>query len=148
MALFDFPLEKLQEYNPPETAPGDFDAFWSATLAQTAAATGKSAARFEPVNESIFEHIVAHDVTFPGYLGQPIKGWFLHPRKHEGSCHAWCITSATAAGAGWRGNMSPGRSRGSRRSSWTRAGKARAGTPAPLPMTPRPPARGRRYPVS
>jgi cephalosporin-C deacetylase-like acetyl esterase len=46
MALFDFPLDKLQTYNPAEKAPKDFDAFWKRTLAESAKASGGEAPHF------------------------------------------------------------------------------------------------------
>ncbi|GAA5527943.1 acetylxylan esterase [Herpetosiphon gulosus] len=75
---FDMPLEQLREYRPERNEPADFDQFWQTTLA---------AARQYPLN-AIFEPyamglplIEAYDVTFNGYGGQPIKGWFLLPRN-------------------------------------------------------------------
>jgi cephalosporin-C deacetylase len=78
MAWFDFPPEKLKTYNPAEKAPKDFDAFWKRTLAETAA-TGPAAPRFVQLMDPYFKLLDAYDVTFRGYMGQPVKAWFLEP---------------------------------------------------------------------
>jgi len=76
MAFFDKPLEELRVYKPPREEQPDFDAFWQATLEE---------ARRYPLNP-VFERVdnrlktlEAYDVTFSGYGGQPIKGWFILP---------------------------------------------------------------------
>ena len=81
MAFFDLPLNELQKYLPPRQEPDDFDAFWQKTLAETAEFPLN--ARFEPVDEGL-QTIDTYDVTFAGYGGQPIKGWFLLPRQRSG----------------------------------------------------------------
>ena len=78
MALFDLPLEQLQTYLPPRDEPEDFGEFWSATLAQ--ARRQSLQARFEPV-ECGLRLVDVFDLTFNGFGGQPIKGWFLLPRQ-------------------------------------------------------------------
>lgn len=76
MAFFDLPLDELKTYAPPRDEPDDFDQFWAETLDQ---------ARQHPLNP-IFEPVdfglrafETFDVTFNGYGGQPIKGWFIRP---------------------------------------------------------------------
>jgi len=81
MAWFDFPLETLKTYNPKEKAPKDFDAFWKQSLAETAA-TGGVDAHFVQV-ASPFKLVDCYDVTFRGYMGQPIKGWFVLPADRD-----------------------------------------------------------------
>ncbi|MCD6302002.1 MAG: acetylxylan esterase [Anaerolineae bacterium] len=76
MARFDFPLEELKRYRPERREPDDFDAFWAATLDE--ARQHPLDAVFEPV-EPALPLIDAFDVTFNGWGGQPIKGWFLLP---------------------------------------------------------------------
>ncbi|MCA9960644.1 MAG: acetylxylan esterase [Anaerolineales bacterium] len=78
MMLFDLPLEQLQTYLPPRDEPADFDAFWQETLAE--ARQFPLDARFEPVQTGL-KLVEVFDVTFAGYGGQPIKGWFLLPRQ-------------------------------------------------------------------
>jgi cephalosporin-C deacetylase len=75
--LFDLPLSELRTYRPERTEPADFDAFWARTLAD--ARSHPLAAKFEPVEAGLVTLQVA-DVTFAGFGGQPIKGWFLAPR--------------------------------------------------------------------
>jgi cephalosporin-C deacetylase len=77
MAFFDMPLEKLQSYMPPSRPPKDFDAFWKRTLARTRACP--LAPRFERVEDPVYHSVEAYDVTFGGYEGQPVKGWFIRP---------------------------------------------------------------------
>ena len=75
--LFDLPLAELRVYKPEREEPADFDDFWARTLAD--ARTHSLDARFEPVDAGLVAIDVA-DVTFAGFGGQPIKGWFLAPR--------------------------------------------------------------------
>jgi cephalosporin-C deacetylase len=75
--LQDLPLSELRVYKPDRTEPPDFDAFWARTLAE--ARSHPLDARFEPVEAGLVTVDVA-DVTFAGFGGQPIKGWFLAPR--------------------------------------------------------------------
>jgi cephalosporin-C deacetylase len=74
--LFDLPLSELRKYKPDRDEPADFDAFWAATL--TDARSHPLAATFEPVDAG-FATVDVWDVTFAGFGGQPIKGWFLAP---------------------------------------------------------------------
>ncbi len=81
MAFYDLPLEELRTYLPPRNEPADFDAFWQNTLAE--ARQHPLNARFEPVDYGL-RTIETYDVTFNGYAGQPIKGWFLLPKGRSG----------------------------------------------------------------
>jgi cephalosporin-C deacetylase len=78
--LFDKPLEELETYLPDREEPPDFDAFWKTTLSEARAFPLDAA--FEPVDCGL-ETLDAFDVTFNGYGGQPIKGWFLLPRQRQ-----------------------------------------------------------------
>jgi cephalosporin-C deacetylase len=75
--LFDLPLTELLVYKPAREEPADFDAFWADTLAD--ARSHPLDATFEPVDAGLMA-IDVWDVTFAGFAGQPIKGWFLAPR--------------------------------------------------------------------
>lgn len=75
---FDMPLEQLEKYLPARQEPDDFDSFWAETL--DAARRFPLEARFEPL-ETGLKMIEVFDLTFRGYGGQPIKGWFLLPRS-------------------------------------------------------------------
>jgi len=78
--FFDLPLEQLRTYQPAQTARPDFDTFWAATLAE--ARSFAQPARFEPV-ETGFALVEVLDVTFPGYAGQPVKGWLVLPKVRQ-----------------------------------------------------------------
>ncbi len=75
--LFDMPLAELLVYKPEREEPADFDAFWANTLAD--ARSHPIGAQFEPIDAGLAT-IDVSDVTFAGFGGQPIKGWFLTPR--------------------------------------------------------------------
>lgn len=77
MTIFDLPLEELRNYKPPRQEPADFDEFWDRTLAE--ARDFPLGASFEEVDFSLHT-LEAFDVSFNGFAGQPIKGWFLLPR--------------------------------------------------------------------
>jgi cephalosporin-C deacetylase len=78
--LFDMPLKELETYLPDREEPPDFDTFWETTL---------SKARKFPIDATFaladcgLETLDAFDVTFNGYGGQSIKGWFLLPRQRQ-----------------------------------------------------------------
>jgi cephalosporin-C deacetylase len=77
MPFFDLPLAELQQYRPTVAEPADFDEFWSRTIAEARAVGG------EVVVEPYESHLTAFDVfdvTFPGFAGDLIKGWFVVPR--------------------------------------------------------------------
>ena len=80
--LFDLPLAELRVYKPAREEPSDFDAFWADTLAD--ARRHPLDARFEPVDAGL-STIDVFDLTFAGFGGQPIKGWFLTPRDAAAS---------------------------------------------------------------
>ncbi|MDX6339721.1 MAG: cephalosporin-C deacetylase, partial [Streptosporangiaceae bacterium] len=74
--LRDLSLPELRQYRPVVEEPPDFDEFWASELA-TAAAQDT-----EPVFTAVptqIQHADVVDVTFPGYAGDPIKGWLLLP---------------------------------------------------------------------
>jgi len=81
MPFFDMPLEDLERYQPDIPEPADFDAFWAWTLDE---------ARQFPLNP-IFTEVdhglrafTTYDVSFCGWGGQTIKGWFIVPRQARG----------------------------------------------------------------
>ncbi len=92
---FDLPLDQLKTYNPPLEEPGDFNTFWSTTIAE---------ARRHPLGatftrtESYLKTVEAFDVTFHGYGGQPIKGWFLVPAVRKGKLP--CVVEFIGYGGG------------------------------------------------
>ncbi len=92
---FDLPLNELQSYDPELDEPGDFDRFWSVTLED---------ARKHPLR-AVFTRVSNHlklidtfDVTFCGYGGQEIKGWFLLPAGSTGKLP--CVVEFIGYGGG------------------------------------------------
>jgi cephalosporin-C deacetylase len=81
MPFTDWPLERLRDYRPEIDVPEDFDDFWSSTLAESRALGDAPTlvAAETPVTQLIVE-----DLTFPGYRGQPIRGWVTRPRDAAG----------------------------------------------------------------
>lgn len=75
MAQFDLPLDQLEAYLPAREEPDDFDAFWAETLRTS---RGHGDAQYTVV-ETALHSIHVEDVTFPGFAGQPVKGWMLRP---------------------------------------------------------------------
>jgi cephalosporin-C deacetylase len=70
-----------QAVEPLAGEPAHFDAFWAATLDD--ARRRRSPTSFVPVPSPLRLMDVA-DVTFSGYAGQPIRAWFLAPRRSSG----------------------------------------------------------------
>lgn len=93
--LLDLPLQQLVQYKPDRTEPADFDDFWRGTLDESR--SHAQAARFEPVDIG-FPALAFYDVTFAGYAGQPIKGWFIVPRDHAAALP--CVVEYIGYGGG------------------------------------------------
>jgi cephalosporin-C deacetylase len=77
--LRDLPLDELRRYQPPVEEPADFAEFWAAELAAAATAADGAEPLFARVEDSGIRHADVFDVTFPGYAGDPVKGWLLLP---------------------------------------------------------------------
>lgn len=95
MAFFDLPLEQLQTYLPPRDEPPDFDAFWARTLGETRGFAMPP--RFVEIDYGL-RTVQTFDVTFSGFLGQPIKGWLLLPRQRNGALP--CVVEFIGYGGG------------------------------------------------
>ncbi len=108
-AFFDLSLDELRVYRPERSEPADFDAFWSATLAEVH--QHQLNARFEPVDMGLVT-VETYDVTFNGYGGQPVKGWYLRPARVEKALP--CVVEFIGYGGGrglpnqWLGYPSAG----------------------------------------
>lgn len=76
MPFFDLGIDALRTYTPEVRQPADFEAFWSATLAENP--FDMSAVRLTPVESDLAGLWVA-DVRFPGYGGDPIAAWLITP---------------------------------------------------------------------
>lgn len=77
MPRTDLTLDELRAYRSTAGNPADFDEFWAGTLDEARAAGGPvSLVRADsPVSE-----LVVEDLTFPGFGGEPIRGWVIRPR--------------------------------------------------------------------
>lgn len=80
MPLFDKPLDELLEYRPPRTEQGDFDAFWSETLLEVR--QHDLAPVFVQVDVGL-RTLDVFDVSFAGWNGERIRGWFVVPRERD-----------------------------------------------------------------
>jgi cephalosporin-C deacetylase len=98
LAWFDKPLDELRKYRAPKFEPKDFDAFWKRTLAEAAA--HPLAATFTPVREAIYDTVSVEDVSFAGFGGQTVKGWFIAPRQTRGSKKLPCVVTYIGYGGG------------------------------------------------
>ena len=78
MPLYDFSPSTLRGYRSDVTPPDDFDAFWSATLAEARAQARP--ARYERAGDAL-KLVEAFDVTFTGFGGHPIRAWLILPRE-------------------------------------------------------------------
>lgn len=76
MPRFDLPLDELQSYRPDIPEPSDFDAFWTDTL--TAARSHDAPATLAP-HATPLTQLEVFDVTFPGFAGDPVRGWLTVP---------------------------------------------------------------------
>ncbi|MEX0167991.1 acetylxylan esterase [Streptomyces sp. LMG1-1-1.1] len=76
MTQFDLPLDQLRTHRSTSVEPEDFDVFWAKTLDEARAHDLE--ARFEPVVTGLAT-VETFDVTFNGFDGQPVKGWFVLP---------------------------------------------------------------------
>ncbi|MBA4386562.1 MAG: acetylxylan esterase [Verrucomicrobia bacterium] len=96
MALFDMPHDKLEEYKPALTAQKDFERFWSMTLKETE--SYPISAEFVKLEDPFYKLVEAYDVTFNGYDGQPVKGWFIVPAGSKSRLP--CVVSFIGYGGG------------------------------------------------
>ncbi len=94
MALFDLPLSELRAYKPEVREPGDFDEFWTTTIADARSAGG------EVVLGDVLRlaGVEITDVTFPGFGGHPIKAWYARPTGVTGPLP--CIVDVSGYGGG------------------------------------------------
>lgn len=95
MPFFDMPLDQLRTYKPERAEPADFDAFWQATLSEARAHPLN--ARFESADFGM-KTVETYDVTFAGYGGQPVKGWFMLPAGRQGRLP--CVVEYLGYGGG------------------------------------------------
>ncbi|MCY4070477.1 MAG: alpha/beta fold hydrolase [Chloroflexi bacterium] len=81
MPLLDMSLEEMRVYRPAREEPADFDAFWAGSLEEARAHDLEAV--FEAVDAGL-ETLDVFDVTFSGFKGDRIKGWYMLPRGARG----------------------------------------------------------------
>ena len=81
MPMLDMSLEEMREYRPAREEPEEFDSFWAETLEE--ARSHDLNAVFEPIGSG-FTTVDVFDVTFSGFNGDRIKGWYMLPHAAEG----------------------------------------------------------------
>jgi cephalosporin-C deacetylase len=79
MPLFDLPLSELRSHRTRSVEPPGLDEFWARALA--AARDAASDVVLEPYREAIYGSLAAHDVTFSGADGDPVRAWYLRPAE-------------------------------------------------------------------
>ena len=77
MSFLDLPLDQLRDYRPTVAEPADFDGFWARTLAESRALATPPVV--SPYDAALTE-VEVFDVSFSGFNGDPVKGWFMLPR--------------------------------------------------------------------
>jgi cephalosporin-C deacetylase len=93
--LVDWPLDRLQTYRPERVEPDDYLAYWRSTLDQ--ARSQAFPARFAPYDSGLAT-VECRDVTFAGFGGHPVRGWFLTPRDATGPLP--CVVEFIGYGGG------------------------------------------------
>lgn len=78
--FIDMPLDKLEAYKPDRDEPTDFDEFWSRTLDETRAHDLN--ATFEVIDFGLTT-VDTYDVSFAGFDGQTVKGWYIVPKSAD-----------------------------------------------------------------
>jgi len=95
VAFFDLPLDELRTYRPERDEPADFDQFWADTLAE--ARSRPIDLILEPVDAGLASN-ETFDVTFSGFGGTRVKGWFIVPRQRSGPVP--CVVEYIGYGGG------------------------------------------------
>ena len=80
MPLSDLSLADLRDFRPEVAEPADFDEFWATTIAESRAAGG--AVSLSDADTPV-THLRVHDLTFPGFAGEPIRAWVTRPHGDE-----------------------------------------------------------------
>jgi cephalosporin-C deacetylase len=83
MPFPDLAPDVVADYHSPAKMPADFKAFWDQTLAETR--SHPLDVRFDPVAAGLPLFDV-YDLTFRGYGGHPVRGWFIAPKSGARSC--------------------------------------------------------------
>jgi cephalosporin-C deacetylase len=94
MPVVDMPLGELERYTPDLTHEPDFDTFWRDTLDGAREHGGRATAR--RVDTGV-RAVDTYDVTFPGWAGEPVRGWLVLPK---GGRARWCVVEFQGYGVG------------------------------------------------
>jgi len=86
MPLIDKPLPELRTYQGINPRPADFDAYWTAALAELDATDPKP--ELVPSAAIAPRHSEAFDLWFTGVGGARIYAKYLRPKKRSGKCPA------------------------------------------------------------
>ena len=97
MPRFDLPVDELRSYRPTVTEPADFDAFWATTLAESRALAAPPRLTRIDAHLSSFD---VYDVSFSGFGGDPVGGWFLVPVGADGPLPAVVAFNGYGGGRG------------------------------------------------
>lgn len=81
VTLEGFTITDLEAYRGAVSEPVDFDQAWARTLAEARAAG--SEVRLSPITTGL-SAVDSWDVTFPGFAGDPIRGWLHLPAQRSG----------------------------------------------------------------
>ena len=93
--FFDLKLDELKKYLPQREEPKDFNSFWSEEMKETRSIPMDS--KFERVDFGL-KLVDTYDVTFSGYKGQKIKGWYIKPANASGKLP--CVVEFIGYGGG------------------------------------------------
>lgn len=78
---YDLPPAELEVYRPAREEPADFDGFWSETLDE---ASGNPLDLQRSPVDAGYRELVTEDISFVGFGGQRVKGWFVAPAHRAG----------------------------------------------------------------
>ncbi len=100
MPRFDLSPADLETYAPRVREPGDFDAFWADTIAESR--------RWDAAPELVrlntpYRLVEIFDVTFSGFGGDPVKAWLTLPAGAEGPLPAVVEFQGYGGGRGLAG---------------------------------------------
>lgn len=80
--LFDLSLDNLKEYRGSSEEPKDFDYFWEKTLKENSHNTD---AKFDLKNDYHLKLFDTWEVSFAGFGGHRIYGWYIAPKNSQGN---------------------------------------------------------------
>lgn len=86
MPLFDLPLSELETLLPERHEPDDFRTFWDRTLGGERAADREVELGPHALSLPLVE---VHDLSFAGFGGHRVHGWFLHPAGRAPRASGW-----------------------------------------------------------